>query len=217
MARWVRWAKRPLAVLLLLALFSGSVVAAETYREYHSWSDRPLGVLELLFGFRNAELPAAPTWPCNYGYEPPSAPLDVTLFWDGDARHARLGGLRWEAELEHRLPIPLHVAWGGEMADIDDAYAHAERNRQAIVVVLTDHHFRGSGLNERLEGFACANIAVVNAEVDCAESIVAHEVGHVLGLRHTPTGLMRSRAVTCDARADPETVGPLLARLTPAE
>lgn len=213
MGRRSGWLGRTLLASGILGLAATTVIAAETAREYQEWDDRPLGVLEGIFGLQNAHLPSAPDWNCDYAFEPAAGPVPVRIYWDGPAYQARAASLSWEAELEHRIPVPFAVQGIGVAASRDAAFEAARASPHDVIVVLTETHFRGSGLNERLEGFACANIAVVNVHIDCPESIVAHEVGHVLGFPHRAAGLMKPKGVTCDARLPPSEVASLEVRL----
>jgi hypothetical protein len=123
-------------------------------------------------------------------------PVRVQTFWatpdvPADAHE-------WPDQVAQRLPIQFQFHPSQPIGDLEPAWRYAQAHPDEVVVVYTDQYYRGPHLNDRLEGFACGNIAVINIHIDCPASIVAHEIGHVLGLRHTSSGLMRARSVACD-------------------
>lgn len=183
--------------LIALLFLATSVVGVQTYEEYETWKDQEFGVLEHVFAFTTADLEPVPKWRC---IDPPTpvAPGVVTVQTYWDLPSAPQGHVWWADEVAQRLPVALGFQPLQPTNGLEDAWAHARAHPDQIVIVFTDQHYRGPVLNDRLEGFACGNIAVINTQIDCPESIVAHEIGHVLGLRHTPSGLMRARGVACD-------------------
>ena len=199
-------------VALALLFSSGSVVATETWREYDSWENRPLGLLDVLFGVAHQDLPMAPDWGCDKS-RPPRL-LDGTLnvrLVTVDSAVNPYTETQWEALLEERLGVPVDVQPTGLYANLDVAHAESLKDRSTVYLALQDGYFRGERLNEKIEGIACNNLAVINANADCQEGVAAHEIGHVIGIRHSADGLMRARAAACPATLTPEQTAYLIA------
>lgn len=205
-------------VALALIFSSGSVVATETWREYDSWENRPLGVLEMLFGVAHQGLPAIPDWGCDKSNPPRLLDGRLTVRMATiDVTASPYTESQWEALLAERLGVPVDVENAGLYPSLDAIHQESLKDRSTVYLALRDGYFRGDNLNEKIEGVACNNLATINAQAECQEGVAAHEIGHVLGIRHSHTGLMRARAAACPATLTPEQTAYLLAnsRISP--
>ncbi len=205
-------------VALALIFTSGSVVATETWREYDSWENRPLGVLEMLFGVAHQGLPEIPDWGCDKSQPPRLLDGRLTIrIATIDLAASPYTESQWETFLSERLGVPVDVENAGLYATLDAIHQESLQDRSNVYLALRDGYFRGDSLNEKIEGVACSSLAIINAQAACQEGVAAHEVGHVLGIRHSHNGLMRARAAACPATLNPEETTYLLAnsRISP--
>ena len=200
---WIQRA-RPILVGLLAAglLVPGLVVANETSQEFQAWENRPWGILEHVHKLYTRELPATPDWRCGYSYQPSfdAGALRIVPLLIGGYEDASVVDSAWGNEIELRLPLEVDLRDFRKVRTNDEAHSLARDDRDTLFIGFTGTYHRGPRLNERMEGFACANLAIVTGSTECAGAILAHEVGHALGLRHSQDGLMRPRDVACDDR-----------------
>ena len=212
MGRYSKAARVFVWVALALLFTSGSVVATETYREYDSWEDRPLGILDILFGVAHQGLPEAPDWGCDKSRPPRLLDGQLTVkIATIDLTVNPFTESQWEALLSERLGVPVDVEGAGLYPSLEAIHEESLQDRGTAYLALRTGYFRGDHLNEKIEGVACNNLATMNAEAACQEGVAAHEMAHVLGVRHSATGLMRARAAACHETLNPDQTAYLLA------
>lgn len=218
---WGRPSAPQTAAAILAGVLLASVLVAgrESYLEYATWKNRPLGLLDLWYKAEGSRLTPVPSWGCtSQAYAPDAAgTIAVQPAWIGDTKARGLLELDWGAQLRQRIPLAFElrpfVSFDTETA----ALAWAQAHPHVVVLAFSPTNYRGTELNERMDGFACGNLAVVSAHTACPQRIAAHEIGHALGLGHFSAGLMEARAIGCGARLAPDQAAWLLVRYGPPD